>query len=889
MPGAEIRLFQSDKVAQEGKADGSGNFVLDVAPGEYRLEVIAPDFNPYRELVRVSPNMGALSVSMTLATVSTVVDVTEADEVSVDPESSLSSTTISGDAVQDLPENEEELLAYLQQMAGTTGGPGGASTLIIDGFTGGRLPPRDQIQEIIINNNPFSAEGGGQGARIQIITRAGTGNWTGNLGFTFQDESLNAKNPFDLNRPARQQRNLNTSVSGPIIPKILSLTLNGRSNESESEGNSIRAVTPDGFVNRGIVSPNVTRSLNTRGQVYLTRTNTLNFNWNYSKTKRENQGIGGFNLPERASNSRNRNWDLQISERAVFSTTMINEVRFQVRRDNSSQTPVTESVAINVLDAFYGGGGQNRSQDRNTNFQVGDTLRWTLSKKWNLQLGTELDQNQSHSVSENNFIGTFTFSSLNDYLEGRPATYTRNSGDPVLDVSQREFSTFVQADWRATPKMNVGLGLRYQAQSNLSDYDNLAPTLSVAYQIRPTTVIRGGSRISYGGFSMNNVEQLLRNDGKTRQFQTVISNPSYPDPLAGGTVSTKELASSVRTKAADLSSPYNVNSSITMEQRLPRGFRFVGSFDTNRGIHQIRTRNINAPFPGTRLPDELLSRLNSRTTFVRDAARAEVDLLRPFYPLVGNINQYESVGTSFSKNINLRIFAQNVTLGRIGLGGQIQYTLGWSKDDSGNPVNSYDWASEWARSSQDQRHRIQSQFNVRLPRDLNFNFNIRANSSRPFNITTGRDENGDTSTNDRPIGVLRNSGIGPSTYNVDMSFNKTFRMRGPAETPNNQIRNSFPAPQRGGGGGGGGNAGGGGQRGGGGNQGGQRNANGGNQRNGGFGNPAGPTMTLNIQVSNLLNNTQLTNYSGVQTSPFFGKATNASRGRQLTLGLNMRF
>src|SRR5687768_17429180 len=60
---ADVKVFQSDKLIKEGKTDGSGNFVLDVAPGEYRLEISATDFNPYRELVRVTPNMGALSIS----------------------------------------------------------------------------------------------------------------------------------------------------------------------------------------------------------------------------------------------------------------------------------------------------------------------------------------------------------------------------------------------------------------------------------------------------------------------------------------------------------------------------------------------------------------------------------------------------------------------------------------------------------------------------------------------------------------------------------------------------------------------------------------------------------------------------------------------------------
>ena len=44
-----------------------------------------------------------------------------------------------------------------------------------------------------------------------------------------------------------------------------------------------------------------------------------------------------------------------------------------------------------------------------------------------------------------------------------------------------------------------------------------------------------------------------------------------------------------------------------------------------------------------------------------------------------------------------------------------------------------------------------------------------------------------------------------------------------------------------------------------------------------------------MSVNNLLNNTQLRGYSGVQTSPFFGRATGANNGRSVVVGLNFNF
>jgi hypothetical protein len=107
--------------------------------------------------------------------------------------------------------------------------------------------------------------------------------------------------------------------------------------------------------------------------------------------------------------------------------------------------------------------------------------------------------------------------------------------------------------------------------------------------------------------------------------------------------------------------------------------------------------------------------------------------------------------------------------------------------------------------------------------------------------------------------------------------------------------NNFVEPQRGGGGFPGGGDFGGGQRNGGdfngqrGNRGGDFGGNRGNN-NGNFNqNNNGRSITFNIQVQNLLNNTQLNPYSGTMTSPFFGKASSARNPRQIETGLRFNF
>ena len=97
------------------------------------------------------------------------------------------------------------------------------------------------------------------------------------------------------------------------------------------------------------------------------------------------------------------------------------------------------------------------------------------------------------------------------------------------------------------------------------------------------------------------------------------------------------------------------------------------------------------------------------------------------------------------------------------------YTLSWIKSNGeGTPANSYDLSTEWGRSTADRRHNIFVGGFVTLPYNFRINTFVTASSGSPFNITTGRDENGDGTINDRPVDangrpIGRNADL-PSSY-----------------------------------------------------------------------------------------------------------------------------
>ena len=899
--GVQIKVYRGDKVVKEGTTAATGDFEIPLEAGEYKLELTAPDFEKYTEVVNVTPGMGPLSITMLLAQITQNVEVnTDRNEISIDPDSSLNTTVLDKEFIETLPDDEDELATYLQQIAGSRGGTGGGGNFVIDGFGGGRVPPKDQIQEIRINNNPFSSEFSGVGyGRVEIITKPGTGDYRGNLNFEFRDESLNARNPFSPTRPPSQMRNFNSNFSGPIIRNKLTLNLNARHLDNENS-DTIRAILPGGEqLSQAVVIPNQNRRLEGRSQLALTANNTMYMNFNLLKTDATNQGVGNFNLESRASERHNRSTDLQFREVAILTKSTVHEVRFAYSHDRAQTTPKTTAIAINVLDSFFGGGSQNRSWNNNRDTEFGNLLMYS-GKKWTLKTGFQSMYRIRHSLSENNFVGTFTFSSLNcripnpvdpkddpcagAYSAGRPTTFSRTQGDPRLDVNQFEYGTFFQSDWKMTQKFNLSLGARYEGQTNISDHNNIDPRMGFAYQLAKTAALRGGAGVFHQRFDENTVEQLLRLDG-TRQEQIVIRYPTFCLDLTCLNFSgmgTSNTPPSLRVRAPELVTPYNINTSLSLEKSLPKGLGLTFSWDVTRGVHLYRSRNLNAPLPGAPL----------------NPARPGTFL--PPDPTKGNINQLESTGTSLSNNYTIGFRQQIRNKWNLNLFGN--YTLGNNNSDTDNafntPADNYNLRGEWGRSGQDTRHRFFTGTNFRLPWGVNVNTNVNWSSSRPYNITTGLDNNGDTVLNDRPEGLKRNSGKGPGLFNMNLGFQKTVVLKSPekptipANNGANPFASSFAEPQRGGGGGfpgGGGDFGG--QRGNfpGGQRGGGQRGQGGRGPDGGFNQQRGPSVTFRIQVQNVLNNQQLNSYSGVMTSPFFGKANSARNPRQVEAGLRFNF
>jgi hypothetical protein len=273
--------------------------------------------------------------------------------------------------------------------------------------------------------------------------------------------------------------------------------------------------------------------------------------------------------------------------------------------------------------------------------------------------------------------------------------------------------------------------------------------------------------------------------------------------------------------------PFVRRASVGVDRTLNPWLRLRVNYSHNVGRNQFRSRDLNAPVAGLR-PDPSLRNI----TQLESTARS--------------LNRF--LETTFIVNHRPRRFTANVG-----------YTFGEALNESdsalGLPPDSFDLSEEWGPSRQDIRHRVRAAVNSELLAGFRVNMNLRAQSAAPYNITTGLDENRDGQTNERPADVARNSGRGAATANLDTGI-----------TWSVSLGEARRDAQRGGGGGGRGGA--------------------GSDRSG-----AGGLVRLELfaRATNVLNVVNPQNFSGVLTSPFFGRATSASAARRIIVGSRIFF
>jgi len=333
--GATVTVVSPDGKEKTATTNKNGEFTITGLQAQnYIVRVIAPNFalfeNP--EVAVTAGKKAELNVTLAVQSVTEVVDVGSPDQVSTDPSNNADATVLSEKDLEALPDDPDELAAALQALAGPSAGPNGGQ-IYIDGFTGGNLPPKESIREIRINSNPFSAEFDRLGfGRIEILTKPGSDKFRGNAFFNFNDESLNSRNPFAINRAPSQTRFFGGNFSGPIKKGKASFFVDISKRDQDNNA-VVNAVVLDANLNpvqfnQEITVPTRRFSFAPRVDFAINAKNTLVARYEFSSNSAQNQGINDISLPSRAYETSSTGNEFRLTETMIVNPKTVNETRF---------------------------------------------------------------------------------------------------------------------------------------------------------------------------------------------------------------------------------------------------------------------------------------------------------------------------------------------------------------------------------------------------------------------------------------------------------------------------------------------------------------------------------------------------------------------------------
>lgn len=883
VPGATVTATnQGTGLEKTTTTNDQGDFsIILLPPGLYTVRANASGF-AQNEIKDVTVTVGGRTpAEITLAVGGATASVTVTAETPVVETTRTSvSTTINQKSIDNLPINGRNFQdfatlspAVIRDPRGgdlSVGGQRGTfNSLQVDGVDnnntffgqalgrGGVRPPyqfsEESVQEFQVNQNGFSAEfGRAGGAVINVVTKSGTNEFHGGAFEYFRDESLNANDPivkanqFRLGQPNKRAKlrinQFGGRVGGPIaknrafffftydgqranVPQVMDVPNIGAAPAAAQSVLIPKIHAYEIGRKQDVFLGKSDLKLNDRNQLVL-RYNHQGFNG------KNNENNGPLSAEEHSGDSQVQSDTLSSTLTSTLTRRIVNEFRFQFARDK-------EPGLANSSDpeALIGTGagtnlniGRNNFSPRETTIkrvQFIDNVSY-LRGRSNWKFGLDFNFDRIFNFFPGLFSGSYTFPTYTAFANKQPTAFTQNfpgagttGGTTHPDPS--EYAFYGQNDFRATPKLTLNLGLRYDYQGLAcppvknpdpvlaqigvdtsacpKDKNNFGPRTGFSYAIDEKTAIRGGFGLFFGrtpaiilgtAHSQNGISVTGINLNAAQITATGLTYPNILSAPPAGTSSNPNLF----LFANDYAQPYVEQGRIGFERQIGRNLSFSATYLYYHGLHLTRTRDINlsapTPFPRTG-PD------GQTYTFLRFTSPRPTAILRPTGQQYNRISIFESGARSIYNGLALQ-FTQRLTRGFQFLAA---YTYSKAKDDRPDQTivvvgaddskiveNQINPGADFGRSDTDLRHRFvfspvyewgrihwtENLVARALFSDYSISSIIQFQSGTSYSALVSGDPNNDGNrATDRLPGTVRNQFTTPAIYQFDARLTRSIR------------------------------------------------------------------------------------------------------------------
>jgi outer membrane receptor protein involved in Fe transport len=538
--------------------------------------------------------------------------------------------------------------------------------------------------------------------------------------------------------------------------------------------------------------------VNARLDHKLTPTQTLMVRANVDRMydTNPNDAVVGTSAPTVARRYTRRSWTTQVNHTSVLSGNLLNEARFAYLNGD----PLTRWEAQALSTTYARGGsvpftiGESRSADLfGHQVQFADTLSWSRGRH-NLRFGGSLVHHTTGGTGSEPgtaILGTFTFLNATtapfDQLtlaDVQQYTQPVSYGVSSYELKQWMSVAFVQDSIRVNDDLTVDAGLRYDRQTLTDATKNFAPRVGFGWHPNGDShqAIRGSYAMYYTQIRANALASALT--GGLDGLVTYTATPGqlgFPTCLTGSCLPlnfdprtlpvSQQPARNLTLRAGQRDfyeaqfATYGLNfdllpsypdtfvnprsqvTSIGAEREIMKGLFAGTDYVHQHWTNLDRSVDLNAPTPF------------DRTAPGQTRSVAAANATRPIVPVNGGVRSvnvlmnlgvadYDGLQTQISYRGNSRMYAV------------VSYTLAKATNTTepdGNGIGPNDaniarlGEVERGPSVVDQRHRAVIAFSYNLPYNITAGTVTQLASSRPFNATTGLDNNGDGANNDRPV------------------------------------------------------------------------------------------------------------------------------------------
>ncbi|MGD0666665.1 MAG: DUF2012 domain-containing protein [Bryobacteraceae bacterium] len=682
----------------------------------------------------------------------------------------------------------------------------------IGGFLQGFSP--DAIQEFAVQTSQQTAETGRTvGGSVVITTKRGSDVWHGGGAFYERAAALDARYPIENPAPLPKQpfsrQNYIATLGGPAVKGKLWFFASfegihedasvAYSPASLTQFNALASLAAQGLI-PGVNSISVPNNVSVPFRDYM---GTVRLDWAQSARSQwflrvaaetyttDNAFVQQATLPSTGATSHSNYWNAVLGQQSIFSPSWIGsftlatgglrltETRnsdfgfalafpfsstyqtisgFETFGDNQFVTPITAFPVARNQEKYQIRYSVNHSSGRHSpSFGVDFIHEPVLSGALpgNAENLTVFAQDPVDYVQNpQQFVVDLTCTPT--ALQVTPGTVCSSTpaGNGSFAQNVQRLGAYVQDSWRATPRLTVNYGVRYDttfglfAASGRSQLDNpalltlaalqvplfqhpgaphdyrlaLAPRLGIAYALGRdrSTVIRAGAGLYYNDLAQN---------GWVTAFQAVNEAPALCVlPSDAGCLPGAANGGAGAIIDPVYKTPYALDASAGVERSFHSNWMIGADWTHETGMHGYRRYQYE---PGYTLFSPL---------FASDVATQQANVPSIAVFRTDNRSVYDGLSIHLQGKISRASVMVNYTLSRADTWGCVLGELFDYVNGVCNPVDAFA-KGDYGPSGEDVTHRLVIAGTVRLPGGLELSLLSQAESARPFTMTTPVDVN----------------------------------------------------------------------------------------------------------------------------------------------------